>query len=166
MTATRTPPDVSVSARATIRRASAGLPYPGDMGLVRPARPAPIAWIVTKTLLYLVCFWFVFVFVLPIGVSIVEVELGIQRFPGPPVLAALLLLVFTLLGLWAALTLAVRGRGTPAPFDAPRELVTQGPYAFVRHPLVAAVTVRHDDIRRVALRRASGRGARSRATIR
>jgi protein-S-isoprenylcysteine O-methyltransferase Ste14 len=110
------------------------------MRLFRPARPAPAVWNVTKTLLYLLVVWFVLLFVLPIGVSIVEVELGIQRFPGPQMSAAFLLLLFTVVGLWAALTLAVSGRGTPAPFDAPREFVTHGPYAYVRHPLVAAVT--------------------------
>lgn len=29
----------------------------------------------------------------------------------------------------------VRGRGTPAPFDAPREFVAAGPYRFVRNPM-------------------------------
>jgi len=29
----------------------------------------------------------------------------------------------------------VRGRGTPAPFDAPRELVAAGPYRWVRNPM-------------------------------
>jgi protein-S-isoprenylcysteine O-methyltransferase Ste14 len=28
-----------------------------------------------------------------------------------------------------------RGRGTPAPFDAPREFVAAGPYRFVRNPM-------------------------------
>jgi protein-S-isoprenylcysteine O-methyltransferase Ste14 len=27
------------------------------------------------------------------------------------------------------------GRGTPAPFDPPRQLVIQGPYGFVRNPM-------------------------------
>jgi len=27
------------------------------------------------------------------------------------------------------------GRGTPAPFDAPRQLVVRGPYRFVRNPM-------------------------------
>lgn len=41
----------------------------------------------------------------------------------------------------AALTIAcvaafvVRGRGTPAPFDAPREFVASGPYRWVRNPM-------------------------------
>lgn len=104
----------------------------------RPARPAHVAWNVTKTLLFLITFWFVFLFVIPIAVSIVEVELGIQRFPALPLIAVTLLVVFSILGLWAALTLAVVGAGTPVPFDTARNFVVSGPYAYIRNPLVAA----------------------------
>ncbi|MGH7856994.1 MAG: methyltransferase family protein, partial [Candidatus Binatia bacterium] len=31
------------------------------------------------------------------------------------------------------------GRGTPAPFDPPRRLVTSGPYAWTRNPIYVAV---------------------------
>ncbi len=34
---------------------------------------------------------------------------------------------------------AVRGRGTPAPVDPPRELVVSGPYRYVRNPLYLGV---------------------------
>jgi protein-S-isoprenylcysteine O-methyltransferase Ste14 len=46
-----------------------------------------------------------------------------------------------LMAVGAALTLAciatfvVRGRGTPAPFDAPRAFVASGPYRWVRNPM-------------------------------
>jgi protein-S-isoprenylcysteine O-methyltransferase Ste14 len=94
---------------------------------------------VLKTVVFLVVVWFTFLFVIPIAISIVEIELGIQRFP-PQLLAAMLLLgTFTLLGLWAAMTLALTGRGTPASFAPPQELVVSGPYAYVRHPFVIAL---------------------------
>lgn len=32
-------------------------------------------------------------------------------------------------------TFVVRGRGTPAPFDAPRQFVAVGPYRYVRNPM-------------------------------
>lgn len=103
--------------------------------LYRPARPATVWWNVTKTLLELVFLWFVFLIALPIGISIIEVELAIQRLPGQPVLAVPALALFTLLGLWAALALAISGRGTPLPVDEARRLVVRGPYAYVRNPL-------------------------------
>ena len=36
----------------------------------------------------------------------------------------------------------VRGRGTPAVFDAPREFVVVGPYKYVRNPMyIGALTL-------------------------
>jgi protein-S-isoprenylcysteine O-methyltransferase Ste14 len=40
-----------------------------------------------------------------------------------------------LFALWCILSFAFVGRGTPAPFDPPRRLVVQGPYAWVRNPM-------------------------------
>jgi protein-S-isoprenylcysteine O-methyltransferase Ste14 len=39
------------------------------------------------------------------------------------------------LALWCILTFALVGKGTPAPFDPPRQLVVAGPYRFVRNPM-------------------------------
>lgn len=37
--------------------------------------------------------------------------------------------------LWCVIAFVAVGSGTPAPFDAPRQLVIQGPYRFVRNPM-------------------------------
>jgi protein-S-isoprenylcysteine O-methyltransferase Ste14 len=105
----------------------------------RRARPAGVWWNVTKTLLEILVFWFVVLIALPIAISIVEVELAVQRFPGFPALSATLLGLFSLLGIWAALTIAIAGRGTPLPLDEARRLVTSGPYAYVRNPMAIAI---------------------------
>jgi protein-S-isoprenylcysteine O-methyltransferase Ste14 len=96
-------------------------------------------WNVTKTLLGILAFWFIFLIALPIGISVIEVQLAMQRFPGYPAFASILLGLFALLGLWAALTIAVAGHGTPLPMDEARSLVTTGPYAYVRNPLAISV---------------------------
>ena len=43
--------------------------------------------------------------------------------------------VGAVLALWCVLVFALKGRGTPAPFDPPRRLVVIGPYRFVRNPM-------------------------------
>lgn len=39
------------------------------------------------------------------------------------------------IALWCVYVFALVGRGTPAPFVPPRELVIQGPYRIVRNPM-------------------------------
>ena len=39
------------------------------------------------------------------------------------------------LALWCILAFAFVGKGTPAPFDPPRQLVVRGPYRYVRNPM-------------------------------
>lgn len=40
---------------------------------------------------------------------------------------------------WCLWDFAVRGRGTPAPIDAPRRLVVRGLYRYVRNPMYVGV---------------------------
>ena len=46
-----------------------------------------------------------------------------------------LILPGALLTFWCVATFTVKGRGTPAPFDPPREFVAAGPYRYVRNPM-------------------------------
>ena len=41
--------------------------------------------------------------------------------------------------LWCAREFTLRGRGTPGPWDAPRQLVISGLYRFTRNPMYVAV---------------------------
>lgn len=45
------------------------------------------------------------------------------------------MLVGGALAVTCAATFVVHGRGTPAPFDPPREFVAAGPYRWVRNPM-------------------------------
>ena len=67
--------------------------------------------------------------------------LGLQGLlPGRPGLVIGILLLAAGLPLWAwCIVLFWRGRGTPVPFNPPRELVVLGPYAWVRNPMLAGV---------------------------
>jgi protein-S-isoprenylcysteine O-methyltransferase Ste14 len=42
---------------------------------------------------------------------------------------------------WCAMEFALRGRGTPAPFDPPRRLVITGLYRWVRNPMYVGMGV-------------------------
>lgn len=46
-----------------------------------------------------------------------------------------------LLALWCVSSFVFVGRGTPAPFDPPRRLVVQGPYAWVRNPMYSGAGI-------------------------
>src|SRR5208283_5810574 len=46
-----------------------------------------------------------------------------------------------LVALWCVFTFVSIGKGTPAPFDPPRRLVTRGHYGFVRNPMYIGAMV-------------------------
>lgn len=50
-------------------------------------------------------------------------------------LAAQILIVPITLGVRAVSEFVHRGRGTPIPYDPPKQLVTSGPYSYVRNPM-------------------------------
>ena len=72
----------------------------------------------------------------PYRVSINDAELsvlGVFNY-----LAFPLLLIGWIAMLWCFWNFTVNGKGTPAPFDPPKELVAVGPYRFVRNPMYVA----------------------------
>ncbi len=62
-------------------------------------------------------------------------SLGVAFPSWTPTLALASMSVGAALALTCAVFFAARGRGTPAPFDAPREVVAVGPYKWVRNPM-------------------------------
>ncbi len=103
----------------------------------QPSTTESTAALWVKSLVSVLLFFGVFMVVLPSGPH----HLFPQKVPLPTFLetwAAGALFVFGVI-LWLACADAFsrRGRGTPAPTDAPRHLVTDGLHGLIRNPLIA-----------------------------
>ena len=94
---------------------------------------------VVRTLIFTVIvpsFWAILVpyWVLPRGVR--------PRLDAPGMIGFVLITCGVALYLTCAFWgFASRGRGTPAPFDPPKKLVTEGPYRVVRNPMYWSVAL-------------------------
>ena len=86
-----------------------------------------------KTILYMGISHGFFTFYLPYQLALVDndlFDLGIFRYFAFP-----LWLIGILIIIWCSIEIIRKGRGTPAHFDPPRELVITGLYCYVRNPV-------------------------------
>lgn len=69
-------------------------------------------------------------------IELLALELSVFRFAGliPIALGAALYL-------WCAWDFTFKGKGTPAPFDPPKEIVVRGLYRYVRNPMYVAASL-------------------------
>ncbi|HUQ84202.1 MAG TPA: isoprenylcysteine carboxylmethyltransferase family protein [Gemmatimonadaceae bacterium] len=105
----------------------------------RHAAPATASALLARTAVQVAIFWGLFLFVLP--PKIAQLDRTTADALGIPHARAVAVVLFTIassLGIASALTMVMRGRGTPLPIDGPRHLVVTGPYAWVRNPMAIA----------------------------
>ena len=112
----------------------------GSIPIFRKASPGASVRHVAATTGQIVVFWSFFLFVVPSAIVFVERQLlwPSFAFTAQHLVAILLFVAFSSLGLTSGLTMARRGDGTPLPFAATNKLVTIGPYGYVRNPMVIA----------------------------
>jgi protein-S-isoprenylcysteine O-methyltransferase Ste14 len=92
-----------------------------------------------RALMQAVIFSAVMMWVLP--ATILQLGGGGPELSSATGLALQMLPLTALVGLAAVQEFAVRGGGTPFPYDPPKRLVTSGPYAYVRNPMQLSMTV-------------------------
>jgi protein-S-isoprenylcysteine O-methyltransferase Ste14 len=82
---------------------------------------------------FVLLWWWVVVSVRPFDDQIPFTLPEWLRMPG-----LILIVSGAALVLWCLAAFSWEGRGTPAPFDAPRKIVVTGPYRYVRNPMYLA----------------------------
>jgi protein-S-isoprenylcysteine O-methyltransferase Ste14 len=108
----------------------------------RVAEAAPGERHLRRSLTQLVVFWTTFFVVIPLVLEFVEERLLLDSHvidrPDVRLAGAMIFLLGSAFGLWACVTMALRGSGTPLPAATARDLVITGPYRWVRNPMALA----------------------------
>ena len=110
--------------------------------VIRPAGVASTARHLFRTFVQIVFFWGFFLGVLPWAIAELEIRWNLHWPPlasnGVAIAGWTIFATQGVIGLWSAAEMVVRGRGTPLPSSAARDLVTSGPYSVVRNPMAVA----------------------------
>ncbi len=91
-----------------------------------------------KTLIQITCCWLITLAMIP---YLILVAFGVRATPVNETrlfVGLALFLFFAFIGLWSAFLFVTQGQGTPLPMDQTRQLVTSGPYRYVRNPMAVA----------------------------
>ncbi|HEV2288580.1 MAG TPA: isoprenylcysteine carboxylmethyltransferase family protein [Candidatus Acidoferrales bacterium] len=87
-----------------------------------------------RTVLYASGFIFFFAWI-ALQVRAYDSNFGFALPAATVAVGMVLMIIGATLGISCVATFVVRGRGTPAPFDPPRQFVAVGPYRYVRNPM-------------------------------
>lgn len=104
------------------------------MSLFNPSSStSPIVNLV-KTVSYAAFFWVVFLWIIPSQIIKIDIYFDLDFEPSRYV-GIVVLLLASLLNLWAGMIMGWFGGGTPLPLDCASELVIRGPYRMVSNPM-------------------------------
>jgi len=107
-------------------------------GAIRPSTTRTTRALWAKSLLNAVLFFTVFMVALPwLFYHLLPIQIFVPAFFRTWLASSCFVVG---IGIWIACldTFSRHGRGTPLPMDAPRELVTRGPFSVIRNPIMAA----------------------------
>lgn len=108
--------------------------------MFRHSRPASPRYILFKTFTQIVIVWTIILGLIPLLLVQLEDKLGIDRleFPAQRLIASILFVIISLPGVWSAVVMSTKGKGTPLPLDHATDLVISGPYRYVRNPMAVS----------------------------
>ena len=72
---------------------------------------------------------------LALNVRVYDTKLGVTLPPWASIIGIFIMAVGSILIFICVVVFVIRGKGTPAVFDPPKEFVAVGPYAYVRNPM-------------------------------
>jgi len=90
-----------------------------------------------KTILQIICVWTITLFIFPTLIMKSFGEIPIIQNHNL-IIGISLLLFFSTIGLYSAYSMVINGAGTPLPLDQTQQLVSVGPYKYVRNPMAVA----------------------------
>jgi protein-S-isoprenylcysteine O-methyltransferase Ste14 len=105
--------------------------------IFQQAKESSTAWLLAKTFVQIAIVWTLILVVFPYFITILEDKLGVLRltFPFQKIIAVIIFIAISLIGLKSSYTMSKIGKGTPLPLDATRKLVVAGMYSYVRNPM-------------------------------
>jgi protein-S-isoprenylcysteine O-methyltransferase Ste14 len=89
---------------------------------------------ILKSIVYVPLF-IVFFGWLALNVRVYDTKIGIVLPQWASITGIFTMALGAMLVLMCVVVFVIRGKGTPAVFDPPREFVAKGPYAYVRNPM-------------------------------
>lgn len=109
-------------------------------GMFRRAKDSSAGYVVFKTFAQIIVVWTLILVIFPYLITLIEDKLGIPQleFAHQRPLAAVLFVLLSSIGVYAAVVMSRIGKGTPLPLDHATNLVVLGPYSYVRNPMAVS----------------------------